>query len=125
VRPVPGLALPSGGDVPCGLCRGGAGAIYDDFVLGEFSRSQPDGSTGLGASPGPPGNLWDLYVDATHPAVGRGDAGSETAPSGPLMARDDLPCGNMWWTRWGADYLIYRELAEWMNPGCFNRMHGQ
>jgi hypothetical protein len=31
-----------------GFCRGGAGAIYDDFVLGEFSRSQPACSAGVG-----------------------------------------------------------------------------
>jgi hypothetical protein len=78
-----------------------------------------------GASPGRPGELWDRYVDATHPAVGRGGEGSKIAPPGLLMARDDQPCGNMWWTRRGADYLICRQFAEWMNPGCFHRMHRQ
>jgi hypothetical protein len=105
-----------------GFCRGGAGAIYDDFVRGEFSRLC---SIGPGASPRRPANLWDHYVDATRPATGGGRGVTDTTPPEQLVAREPLPCGNLWWTRWGADYLICRQLAEWMNPRGFDRMRGQ
>jgi hypothetical protein len=38
------------------------------------------------------------------------------------MARDNLPFGNMIYTKAAIDYLVFYRLMEWLNPGYLERM---
>lgn len=111
-RNSPGQAVLSG------FLRGGAASIYGDFLLGEWSRHglQPL-ETAAGPIAGQLNQVFEIYSDLTH--MKRGAA---TAALGARLLRSNLPFGNMIYTKWATDYLIYYRFMEWLNPGYLQRM---
>lgn len=105
------------GAIAAGMIKGGAGAIYGDFLLGEWSRH---GQSLLGTLAGPTlgqfetaANLWS---DISHLK-----AGHATAGAGLRFVRDNTPYANMIYTKYAVDALIYWRLAEWISPGFLER----
>lgn len=105
------------GAVVSAIARGGAGSIYGDFMLGEYSRfGRSFTSTLAGPTFGQLDSLFELYSDAAHMK-----AGKATAMLGLRSVRENLPFANMIYTKAAVDYLIYYRLQEWLNPGYLAR----
>jgi hypothetical protein len=108
-----------------GFLRGGAGSIYGDFLLGEWSRFGMSAlDTIAGPTFGQTNRIFELYSDLTHPTSRTGVV-SKPGAAGALalrVARDNAPFMNMIYTKAAFDYLIYYRLAEMMNPGFLQRM---
>ena len=104
--------------IAAGFIRGGAASIYGDFLLGEWSRH---GQSPLEALAGPTlgqvGQAFEIWSDITHL---RG--ADKTAGHALRFARNNLPFGNMIYTKAGIDYLVYYRLMEMINPGYLERM---
>jgi hypothetical protein len=111
-----------GGAILAGFIRGGAGAIYGDFLLGEWSRH---GQSLLGTLAGPTfGQLETaatIWSDITHAKDGHWKAGHATAGTALKLVRDNTPFANMIYTKYAVDALIYWRMAEWISPGFLDR----
>ncbi|NWG26612.1 MAG: hypothetical protein HXY30_19705 [Pseudorhodoplanes sp.] len=102
-----------------GFLRGGAGTIYGDFLIGEFSRH---GLSALASLAGPTfgqiDKVAELWSSLTHPEKWKASA----AALGVRTVRENTPFLNMIYTRAAFDYLIYWRLLEALNPGYLSRM---
>lgn len=97
--------------------RGGAGSIYGDFLLQEFSRhGLPASASILGPTFGQIDRVFEIYSDLTHMK-----ARTATAALGARMVRDNTPFANMIYSKAAVDYLIYYRFMEWLNPGYLER----
>jgi hypothetical protein len=104
--------------VIAGFLRGGAGSIYGDFLLGEWSRhGQQALETLAGPTLGQVNQVFEIWADLTHMKKG-----AATASLAARMARNNAPYGNMIYTKSAIDYLIYYRFMEWLNPGYLERM---
>lgn len=105
-----------GGALLSGMLRGGAGSIYGDFLLGEFSRF---GRSAIGTLAGPTfgqvDTVFELWSDLTHMK-----APQAAAKLGAKLVHDNAP--NIIYTKTALDYLIYYRFLEWLNPGYLERM---
>lgn len=99
--------------------RGGAGSIYGDLLMGEWSRFGLSAvATLLGPSLGQVDKFFELFTDMTHPTKWKGSSAALALRS----VRENLPFANMIYTKAAVDYLIYYRLMEWLNPGYLERM---
>lgn len=100
-----------------GFMRGGAGSIYGDFLMGEFSRH---GLTALDNIAGPTfgqtNNLMELYSNLTHMK-----ADKATGSLALRLVRNNTPYANMIYTKAAVDYLFLYRMQEWINPGYLRR----
>jgi hypothetical protein len=102
-----------------GFTRGGAGSIYGDFLVGEWSRFGLSATaTAVGPTFGQFDKLMELWSTATHPEKWKGHA----AALGVRSVKENTPYANMIYTKIAVDYLIYYELMEWISPGYLDRM---
>jgi polyhydroxyalkanoate synthesis regulator phasin len=103
--------------VIAGMIRGGAGSIYGDFLLGEFSRHGHSAvETLAGPTFGQLNTLTEVWSDLTHMK-----AKAATAMTATRMVRNNLPFMNMIYTKAAFDYMIYFRLQEAINPGYLQR----
>lgn len=115
-RNQPGTAFLSG------FIRGGAGSIYGDFLLGEWSRfGLPASATILGPTLGQIDRVAEIWSDIGHSKEGHWKAGRATAQTALKMVRENTPFANMIYTKYAVDALIYWRLAEWISPGFLER----
>ncbi len=107
-----------GGALVSAFLRGGAGSVYGDFLLGEWSRH---GMSALEMIAGPIfgqiNSVAEIWSDLTHMKKG-----AATAALAARMIRSNTPYMNMIYTKMGFDYLIYYRFMEWLNPGYLERM---
>jgi len=102
-----------------GFTRGGAGTIYGDFLIGEWSRFGSSAiNTLVGPTFGQVDKAMEIYSAITHPSKWKGTS----AALGLRTARENLPFGNMIYTKAAIDYLVFYRLQEWLNPGYLERM---
>lgn len=100
-----------------GFMRGGAGSIYGDFLLGEFSRHGLTAADNiLGPTFGQINSLATLWSDLTHTK-----ANKATGALALRTIRTNTPMANMIWTKMAVDYLFFYRLQEWINPGYLQR----
>jgi hypothetical protein len=103
--------------VVAGFLRGGAASIYGDFLLGEWSRhGQQAAEMLLGPTVGQINQVTEIWADLTHMK------GRAATASLARMARNNLPFGNMIYTKAAIDYLVFYRFQEWLNPGYLERM---
>lgn len=102
-----------------GFTRGGAGTIYGDFLIGEWSRH---GLSALGTLAGPTfgqvDQIMEIWSSLTHPEKWKASA----AALGLRTVRNNTPFMNMIYTKAAFDYLVYWRLLETLNPGYLERM---
>lgn len=97
--------------------RGGAGSIYGDLVLGEWSRFGMGAlDTLAGPTFGQTNRIFELWTDLTH---AKGVKKSAALALG--IARSNLPFGNTIATKAAVDYLLLYSAQEWLNPGYLGR----
>lgn len=102
-----------------GFTRGGAGSIYGDFLVGEWSRFGLSATaTAVGPTFGQFDKFMELYSAATHPSKWKGNAAALALRS----VKENTPFTNMIVTKAAVDYLIYYELMEWISPGYLGRL---
>ena len=102
--------------------RGGAGSIYGDLLMGTWSRfGLSAADTVLGPSLGQFNTVAELITDLTHPSLWK----TQSAAAGVRTLRNNLPFGNMIYTKAAIDYLVYYRLMEYLNPGYLGRMEQQ
>lgn len=101
-----------------GFLRGGAGSVYGDFLLGQWSRF---GLSALDTIAGPTfgqiNSVAEFWTDLTHAKADR-----QTGALGVRLLRQNLPFLNMIYTRAAFDYLVMYRLQEYLNPGYLKRM---
>lgn len=103
--------------VLAGMIRGGAGSIYGDFLLGEFSRHGHSAvETLAGPTLGQLNTLMEIWSDLSHM-----NARQATAMTGARLVRNNLPFMNMIYTKMAFDYLVYYRLQDAINPGYLAR----
>jgi hypothetical protein len=99
--------------------RGGAGSIYGDLLMGEWSRFGLSAvATLAGPTLGQTDKFFELFSDLTHPTKWKGSSAALAVRS----MRENLPFANMIYTKAAVDYLIYYRLMEYLNPGYLERM---
>ncbi|MCC6172077.1 MAG: hypothetical protein IT481_08615 [Gammaproteobacteria bacterium] len=99
--------------------RGGAGSIYGDFLMGEWSRhGRSLLDTVAGPTLGQANAVAEVWADITHPTKWS----KGTLALGENIARQNTPFANMIYTKAAVDYLIHFRLQEHLRPGYLERM---
>jgi hypothetical protein len=102
--------------------RGGAGSIYGDLLLGEWSRFGSSAvETLAGPSFGQVNRLFELYTDATKPLHLREFKGPQTEALLLRLLRENTPFANMILTKYAVDYAVYWRMMEHISPGWAER----
>ena len=96
--------------------QGGGAGIYGDFLFGEARKTYGGNFTSKALGP-----TFGLLNDATD-LFGRMVIGDDLASATFRSVLANTPYANLFYTRAAFDYLILRDLQEWVNPGSLKRM---
>lgn len=114
---------------PAALLQGGGLGIYGDFLFGEYNRAGlPATITTFG---GPAVSELERLYQIVGAAAGtlnpmaspaqRDKARFKLENQGFRFVRDNMPFGNVWYTRLALDYLILWRIQEAISPGYLRR----
>lgn len=111
------------------LLQGGGLGLYGDFLFGEYARNGMPATLSSFAGPavselerlrlvvGAAAGTLNPLTDA----ASREKSGKVLENQGFRMVRDNIPFGNVWYTRLALDYLVLWRLQEAISPGYLRR----
>jgi hypothetical protein len=98
------------------IAQSGSLSIYGDFILGQIQNQYGSNifETLAGPTLSDASKILDLIFNPKEPEK----MGKKLLE----LVEGNAPIINMWYTRWGYDYLIGYNIKEFLDPGFFERM---
>ena len=98
------------------IAQSGSLSIYGDFILGQIQNQYGSNffETLAGPTASDASKILDLIFNPKEPEK----MGKKLLE----LVEGNAPIINMWYTRWGYDYLIGYNIKEFLDPGFFERM---
>jgi hypothetical protein len=98
------------------IAQSGSLSIYGDFILGQIQNQYGSNlfETLAGPTLSDASKILDLIFNPKEPEK----MGKKLLE----LVEGNAPIINMWYTRWGYDYLIGYNIKEFLDPGFFDRM---
>lgn len=103
------------------MLQGGSLGMYGDFL---FSESTQQGQSPVASALGPAVGLGEDVFKLTQGNVMQAMAGEDTHAGAESVkfVRNNLPGGNLWYTKAIMDHMIWNQLAEFMSPGYLSKV---
>ena len=103
------------------MLQGGSLGLYGDFL---FSESTQHGQSPVASFLGPVIGLGEDLFKLTQGNIMQAASGQDTDAGAEALkfTRNNIPGGNLWYTKAIMDHLIWNQLAEYASPGYLGKV---